>query len=62
MMQRFVFFFMTGITKFSKTSIFSELNMLTILTMDPMFGTLLGYTEEELKHYFKGIWTGLVKF
>ena len=48
------FFFMTGITKFSKTSIFSELNMLTILTMDPMFGTLLGYTEEELKHYFKG--------
>ena len=48
------FFFMTGITKFSKTSIFSELNMLTILTMDPMFGTLLGYTEEELKYYFKG--------
>ena len=48
------FFFMTGITKFSKPSIFSELNMLTILTMDPMFGTLLGYTEEELKYYFKG--------
>ena len=46
------FFFMTGITKFNKTSIFSELNNLSDLTLDSPFGTLLGYTHEEVERYF----------
>lgn len=47
------FFFMTGITKFNKTSIFSELNTLTDISQDADFGTLLGYTEEEIQRYFR---------
>ena len=39
---------MTGVTKLTKLSIFSGLNHLTDLTMDPRFSTLLGYTPEEL--------------
>ena len=46
------FFFMTGITKFSKTSIFSELNNFSDLTLHPKYGTLLGYTHGELEEYF----------
>ena len=46
------FFFMTGITKFSKTSIFSELNNFSDLTLDVDFGTLLGYTHDEVEQYF----------
>ncbi len=49
------FFFMTGITKFQSTSIFSSFNNLTDISLDPAYGTLLGYTEEELHHYF-GQW------
>lgn len=46
------FFFMTGITKFSKTSIFSELNNLTDLTLQTKYATLLGYTHAEVEKYF----------
>ncbi len=42
------FLMMTGVTKLTKLSIFSGLNHLTDLTMDPRFATLLGYTPEEL--------------
>lgn len=42
------FFFMTGITKFSNTSIFSAFNNLLDISLNPVFGTLLGYTEEEI--------------
>lgn len=46
------FLFLTGITKFSSTSIFSELNNLDDVTLSPKFGTLLGYTEEEIRTQF----------
>ncbi len=46
------FFFMTGITKFSNTSIFSAFNNLVDISMDPKYGTILGYTESELKKNF----------
>ena len=42
------FLMMTGVTKLTKLSIFSGLNHLTDVTMDPRFATLLGYTPEEL--------------
>ena len=48
--QRFTF--MTGVSKFSKVSIFSDLNNLTDITMDARYATLLGYTREELKVNF----------
>ena len=42
------FLMLTGVTKLTKLSIFSGLNHLTDLTMDPRFAALLGYTPEEL--------------
>ena len=46
------FLFMTGISKFSKAGVFSVLNNLNDLSMDKNFGTIFGYTEEELVDYF----------
>jgi len=45
--------FITGISKFSKVSIFSHLNNLLDITMDGTYACLTGYTQEELEHYFK---------
>ncbi|HLP48767.1 MAG TPA: AAA family ATPase [Candidatus Kapabacteria bacterium] len=46
------FVFITGVSKFSRVSIFSDLNNLTDITLLENFATLLGYTEAELTHYF----------
>ena len=48
------FVFMTGITKFNQTGIFSELNNFTDISLDPMFGSLVGYTDEDILHNFSG--------
>jgi len=45
--------FITGVSKFSKLSIFSTLNNLIELDMHPRFSEMLGYTEEELRDNFK---------
>ncbi|WP_027003882.1 ATP-binding protein [Hugenholtzia roseola] len=45
-------FFMTGISRFSRVSIFSDLNNLTDLTLHNDFHNLLGYTQQELETYF----------
>ena len=42
------FVFITGITKFSKVSIFSELNNLTDITMNKRYCDILGITEDEI--------------
>ncbi len=47
---RFVFF--TGVSKFSRVSIFSELNNLDDITMNDWYAGLPGITEEELERYF----------
>ena len=44
--QRFAF--ITGVSKFSKVSIFSDLNNLNDWTMDARTATLFGYTHEEV--------------
>ena len=44
--------FLTGVSKFSKTGIFSGLNNLDDLSMHPAFATMLGYTQEELETNF----------
>ncbi len=42
------FVFLTGITKFSQLSIFSELNNIKNITMDEQYATLCGITEAEM--------------
>ena len=44
--------FLTGVFKFTQTSIFSNLNNLKDLTFDPKAGDLVGYTQEELEGNF----------
>ncbi len=46
------FLFLTGVTKFARTSIFSELNNLSDLTLDERYSTFLGYTQTELIENF----------
>ena len=46
------FVFLTGISKFSKVSIFSGLNNLDDITLDREFSTICGYTQNELVSYF----------
>ena len=46
------FVFMTGVTKFSKVSVFSKLNNLRDITMSETFATMYGYTQEEVNLYF----------
>jgi hypothetical protein len=46
--------FITGISKFSKVSIFSDLNYFDDLTLDEKYATICGFTEAELKHYCYG--------
>ena len=43
------FVFLTGITKFSQVSIFSELNNINNISMLPEYGGLCGITKEELE-------------
>jgi len=50
--QRFTF--ITGVSKFSKVSIFSDLNNLNDWTMHPRAATLFGYTHDEVRRYFPG--------
>ena len=47
------FAFLTGVTKFGKISVFSDLNNLIDISMDYRYVNLCGTTEEELKSYFK---------
>ena len=46
------FAFLTGVTKFGKVSVFSDLNNLEDLTMLPQYATACGISEEELHAYF----------
>ncbi|MCL5054649.1 MAG: ATP-binding protein [Firmicutes bacterium] len=47
------FAFLTGVSKFSKVSIFSGLNNLIDITLDESFATICGYTEKELVETFQ---------
>ena len=50
--EQLFFTLITGVSKYGKLSIFSELNNLLDITLEPRFATLLGYTQSELEHYF----------
>jgi hypothetical protein len=47
------FAFLTGVSKFSKVSLFSGLNNLTDITLDKRYATICGYTDNEIKTVFK---------
>ncbi len=46
------FVFLTGVSKFARVSVFSDLNNLLDITLSKQFATLLGYTQNELESYF----------
>ena len=46
------FVFMTGVTKFSKVSLFSGVNQLTDITIDTRYSSICGYTETDLTQSF----------
>ena len=47
------FLLLTGVTKFSKVNLFSGLNNLEDITLDPRYATICGYTQEELDTVFE---------
>jgi hypothetical protein len=51
--ERLRFLFITGITKFSQMSIFSELNNLKNISLTSRYNAICGITEEELLREFK---------
>lgn len=46
------FVFLTGVSKFTKTSIFSGLNNLVDISIKPQFAQICGYSAVELRQYF----------
>ena len=46
------FTFLTGVSKFSKVGIFSGLNNLIDITLDPAYSAICGYTERDLDTVF----------
>lgn len=46
------FVFITGVTKFSKVSIFSDLNQLSDISLDKAFDGICGITQSELENIF----------
>jgi len=55
------FVMLTGVSKFSKVSIFSGLNNLNDITIDERYSAMLGYTQEELEKYFEEYLDGVDK-
>ena len=53
------FCFLTGVSKFSKESLFSGLNNLEDITLDPEFSSICGFTEEDLDRVFADWLNGL---
>jgi hypothetical protein len=47
------FVLITGVSKFSKVSLFSGLNQLKDISLDERYGNICGYTQEELERNFK---------
>ncbi|MBR1485584.1 MAG: AAA family ATPase [Prevotella sp.] len=52
--ERYIkFCFITGITKFSQMSIFSTINNLANVTLDPVFNNICGITEQEIATFMR---------
>ncbi|WP_245929729.1 ATP-binding protein [Leucothrix pacifica] len=53
------FSFLTGVSKFSKVSLFSGLNNLYDITLDPRYSTICGYTDQDIDTVFAAELDGL---
>ena len=53
------FVLITGVSKFSKVSLFSGLNQLKDISLSKTNGNICGYTQQELGHYFKDYLKGV---
>jgi hypothetical protein len=53
------FAFLTGVSKFSKVSIFSGLNNIRDITLTPKYSAICGYTDEDVDSVFKDQLEGL---
>ncbi len=53
------FVFLTGVSKFSKVSIFSGLNNLEDITLNPKFGNICGYTQNDIETTIKPLLEGV---
>jgi len=53
------FVLITGVSKFSKVSLFSGLNQLEDISLNKDFGNICGYTQQELEFYFNDYLQGL---
>ena len=53
------FVFVTGVSMFSRVSLFSGLNNLEDISLDPRYGTICGYTEGDLDRIFATELAGL---
>ena len=53
------FSFLTGVSKFSKVNLFSGLNNLTDITLDPCYSAICGYTDTDLDTVFAPELSGL---
>ena len=53
------FIFITGVSKFSKVSVFSGMNNLDDISMSKDYCALCGYTQQELEKYFNQALTSL---
>lgn len=45
--------FLTGVSRFSRLSVFSDLNNLNDITFDTAYSDICGISEKELHHYFR---------
>ena len=50
---KFRFIFITGVTRYSHVSIFSGFNSIDDISFKPLYGSIVGYTQEDLEFYFK---------
>ncbi len=46
------FVFVTGVSMFSKVSLFSDMNNLEDISLDPQFATICGYTDTDIDTVF----------
>ncbi len=57
--QHIKFVFITGVSKFSKVSLFSGLNNLRDISLDARFGNICGYTQNDIETSFKPFLQGV---
>ncbi|MGM0519778.1 MAG: AAA family ATPase [Campylobacterota bacterium] len=53
------FAFLTGVSKFTKTSIFSGLNNITDISLNKNYGDICGYSQNDLETTFKPYFNGV---